>query len=827
MRHLSILIVFVLIGYLTSAQVVSTMGRDFWVAFLPNSGNDLSLLVSGDHSTTGQVSTASGFWSCSFTVTPGLVTTIHIPDTFQHHIEEEVMGLGLHVTTQASVSLYASNYASHTYDNTNVLPTVGLKEHYVLQTMGETIRNNEFCVVAVQDSTLVYINTMVNSAGGRFLNGITDSVMLNTGETFMVQSSGDLSGTEVWTEECKPFAVFVGNECAYVPSNCVACDHLYEQAVPTEYWGTRFGIVASKTRTFDIIKITALENNTMVRSNNTTLFTLAARQSREIEVRSLNGDTAIYLRTTKPVSVSLYLTGTSCGGTHGDPSATIIHPIEEKVSHVTFATFSTDVVDSHFVNIVTKDIYSNDIYLDNQQLSPSVFRPLLGSGEYVYAQINVEHGVHSLRSNNGGFVSHVYGLGLAESYAYSVGASLDPINPYSLLNGIPFSLYDSTNNVFCIYDTLFFTSEVLKSGFTTVLWDFGDGTVKQGINVFHNYSQPGNYTVRVRFSYVDECMKITSYQQSMSLVIASQQYSETDTIVCGSVCNWNGQTFDSAGTYNVYFPVGETCDSIARLNIEVLSPPPQPTIESEYVCQHNQYILRASGDGSYILWHSIPDNHEIDGFERDSVITVTPDTLRTYFLYMAYESDSSCGTEISLPLPKRETIKAKPTADRNVLDFERPEVVLMDKSVDVYRRVWYADGIEISTSPWVNYSFPLNNDSVVIMLVVYDNLGCSDSATLTLHIMRDGIYVPNIIAPSLSENSRFKVYGENLIDGEIWIYNRGGQQVWYTNNIFDSWDGTKDGMELPSGCYVYTILYRRELEPKILLRKTGTVTVVR
>ena len=151
----------------------------------------------------------------------------------------------------------------------------------------------------------------------------------------------------------------------------------------------------------------------------------------------------------------------------------------------------------------------------------------------------------------------------------------------------------------------------------------------------------------------------------------------------------------------------------------------------------------------------------------------------------------------------------------------------MDKSVDVYRRVWYADGIEISTSPWVNYSFPLNNDSVVIMLVVYDNLGCSASATLTLHIMRDGIYVPNIIAPSLSENSRFKVYGENLIDGEIWIYNRGGQQVWYTNNIFDSWDGTKDGMELPSGCYVYTILYRRELEPKILLRKTGTVTVVR
>lgn len=831
MRHLSSFIVFVLLGCLTNAQVPSTMGRDFWVAFLPNGSDSLSLWVSGNVETTGQVSTTTGNWTQTFTVSPGQMTGISIPRRYAiSHDEddmEQVLDLGLHVTTRAAVSLYASNYANASFDNTNVLPTDGLRRHYLIQTTGATVKNNEFCVLAVQDSTWVYIKMSANSSGGNFVAGRTDSVLMNSGQTLLVQSASDLSGTEIWTERCKSLAVFVGNICAYVPSNCGACDHLYEQAVPTEFWGTHFGIVATKTRTFDIIKITALENNTRVRCNNRVMFDLQARQSEVIELNSLNGDTALYLRTTKPVSVSQYLTGISCGGSHGDPSVMVVHPIEEQMSHVTFATYSTSLIDCHFVNIVTRSIYASDIYMDSQQVNPQVFRQLPGNSDYVYAQIQVEHGVHSLTSTGGGFVAQVYGLGRAESYAYVAGSSLDPINPYAFLNGIPFFMYDSTNNVFCMYDTCIFTSEVLKGNFTTVIWDFGDGTVEQGSSVRHTYSQPGSYTVRVQFGYVDECMKITKYTLSMPLVIAPQRYSETDTAVCDSVCVWNGRTFDTTGTYNVLIPVGEICDSLARLNIVRMYGPSQPMIEKEYDCSTHRYDLHAIGEGNYIRWSCSPENAEIEGFEHDSVISITPDTARNYFLYMAWGSDSSCGAETSILVPKLLPLEARPSADRNVVDYERPVVVLMDKSVDAVGRTWYADGVEIGTSSRISYSLPLNVDSVVIILVVYDNIGCSDTDYMTIYIVRAGIYVPNIFTPGLSENGFFSVHGEGLLDGEIWIYNRGGQLVWYTDNIFDRWDGTKEGKELPSGSYVYTIHYHSSLEPKISVRKTGTVTMVR
>ena len=95
------------------------------------------------------------------------------------------------------------------------------------------------------------------------------------------------------------------------------------------------------------------------------------------------------------------------------------------------------------------------------------------------------------------------------------------------------------------------------------------------------------------------------------------------------------------------------------------------------------------------------------------------------------------------------------------------------------------------------------------------------------YLLREGVYAPNVITPDLLENNRFQLIGYGLLDGEIWIFDREGRQVWYTDNIFDSWDGTKGGKRLQSGAYAYTIRYRYSSSPNIWQRKTGTVTIVR
>jgi hypothetical protein len=279
--------------------------------------------------------------------------------------------------------------------------------------------------VATTDSTVVYINTTANSFRERFQAGVTDSIVLQRGQFYMVKSLEDLSGTEVWTKDCKPVAVFMGNECANVPDICGYCDHLYEQAVPTEYWGRHFGITSSRTRLNDVLKITARYDSTQVSFEGTTLW-LNARESVDTLLTYSVTDRAFYLESSKPVSVYLYLTGTTCGSENGDPSSTVIHPLEEQLSSIVFSTYNTSVVNSHYVNIVTRSGNSNYIYIDSQRVNPYHFLPLPGNMEYVYAQERVSDGSHKLYSNRGGFVAHVYGLGLAESYSYAVGSCLDP-----------------------------------------------------------------------------------------------------------------------------------------------------------------------------------------------------------------------------------------------------------------------------------------------------------------------------------------------------------------------------------------------------------------
>lgn len=50
----------------------------------------------------------------------------------------------------------------------------------------------------------------------------------------------DLTGSTIVASQ--PVSVFVGHDCAFVPYNRYACDHLEEQLFPNETWGTRYAV---------------------------------------------------------------------------------------------------------------------------------------------------------------------------------------------------------------------------------------------------------------------------------------------------------------------------------------------------------------------------------------------------------------------------------------------------------------------------------------------------------------------------------------------------------------------------------------------------------
>ncbi|MEA3497177.1 MAG: PKD domain-containing protein, partial [Bacteroidota bacterium] len=68
------------------------------------------------------------------------------------------------------------------------------------------------------------------------------------------------------------------------------------------------------------------------------------------------------------------------------------------------------------------------------------------------------------------------------------------------------------------------------------------------------------------------------------------------------------------------------------------------------------------------------------------------------------------------------------------------------------------------------------------------------------------IYAPNTFTPNEDEiNNSFQIKGTFIIEYNIKIYNRWGEQVFESNDIHDSWDGKYKGKVCPVGAYYYQI----------------------
>jgi gliding motility-associated-like protein len=96
------------------------------------------------------------------------------------------------------------------------------------------------------------------------------------------------------------------------------------------------------------------------------------------------------------------------------------------------------------------------------------------------------------------------------------------------------------------------------------------------------------------------------------------------------------------------------------------------------------------------------------------------------------------------------------------------------------------------------------------------------------------IYAPNAFSPNaqLPENQTFRVFPTFVGEFEIYIYNRWGELIFYSDDldfmVNVGWDGVKDGKYLPMGTYAYVIRYRSITEPERgVLEKPGGVTIIR
>ncbi len=157
----------------------------------------------------------------------------------------------------------------------------------------------------------------------------------------------------------------------------------------------------------------------------------------------------------------------------------------------------------------------------------------------------------------------------------------------------------------------------------------------------------------------------------------------------------------------------------------------------------------------------------------------------------------------------------KPIADFNhapikpIINID-PDVTFTDASYNatIASWNWYFMNTAQFQSTQQNPTFTYNEPGTyAIALVVKSDKGCLDTIVRTLVVGEDfGIYVPNTFTPNADGNNDiFQPKGFGVVKYELRIFNRWGDELFYTQEFERGWDGIIKGITLKDDVYTWKI----------------------
>lgn len=144
------------------------------------------------------------------------------------------------------------------------------------------------------------------------------------------------------------------------------------------------------------------------------------------------------------------------------------------------------------------------------------------------------------------------------------------------------------------------------------------------------------------------------------------------------------------------------------------------------------------------------------------------------------------------------------------VDIVEPEVSFTDQSVNAYSWSWYFGdgGTDNAQNPKHTYT---DTGLYKIMLIANNsNNLCNDTTYQTLRVLDIyRIFIPDAFSPNADEfNNIWKPEFTSILSIEVTIYNRWGEQIFFSNDNTGRWDGTFNGVECEQGVYYYHIKVR-------------------
>lgn len=531
-QHKGSTLFFVCISFFLSLSSLaqSTIGKEFIFGFMENNRkaslpDKAVIVITANEAASGNILFQGQ--SFSFSLSKGESFVREFISTSQdiiHRDSEVVDSKSISISSSGNISVYAYNSRQNSSDASLILPLNVLGDEYFVTAhfsplaAGPDNSESTMLVIATEDDTQVQITPSHPTLNGKPA-GTPFSITLNQGQSYQIKANGDLTGTHVKVlnanqGNCKKVAVFGGNKMTSAGDCGKTGDHLFQQAIPIEYWGKSYIHVPLKNRTSgELVKVLASENATQVTVNGQLKGTL---NSGEFLTLEFTPSDVASIETSKPTAVTLLAKSQDCNtipNAIGDPFLLTYQNNDQIIKDIEFYSINEFFNNA---NIIAPTASLAQIRLNGVAITTQ-FNPVPGKPEFSYAQVTIPDGKNTFTSPDGAII-YVYGAGQRSSYGYSAGFNLAGGTTNS--TEVKYEFSTQGDPIACVGKEG--SWEILPKDqlFSFFKWDFRDGTpLVEGKIVSHTFNNPGKYKVLVLASSGQgSCDITTEYEFEIEVI---------------------------------------------------------------------------------------------------------------------------------------------------------------------------------------------------------------------------------------------------------------------------------------------------------------------
>jgi len=421
---------------------------------------------------------------------------------------------------------------------------------------------------------------------------------------------------------------------------------------------------------------------------------------------------------------------------------------------------------------------------------------------------------------------------------------------------------------FCSGDTANFQNNSLNA--TTYSWDFGDPASSSNtsglITPTHIYSDTGSYVVTLICNPGTPCADTGKTAVHLYPLLAPTFVRPSPQCITGNSFQFHalGQ-FDGGAAYQWQFGLSAAPSSSVSQNpagIHYLSGGTFPvsltvtdhgcvrtytdSVEVLNLPVMNYTLPKLDGCVPYTVSFTLPPLAPVlqpvyswtfgdGGSSTAAAPQHTYTQSGTYNLSLLVITTQGCLDTFAFSGPLNVTVHDKPNAlfhaDSLSVIVKHPLVHfnMLGTGCDSATCLWvFGDGTSSnSCQDTISHTFPAVGNYPVeeILTNIY---GCKDTFLIPIEVYSYFEYwIPNAFTPNGDGlNEVFRPVIEGVTDYDFLIFNRWGELLFESTNIFDGWDGTYQGRKCQEDVYIWKIVFRNEIT-KGRENYIGRVTLVR